>query len=261
MTVPIDLSGRRAVVTGAGKGIGRAIALAFATAGAGIFAVSRTEADLKRLGTEIEALGRPYGYGMVDLRGKASADRIAAAALASLGQVDILVNNAGVSDNAPVLEVTEAQWDATMHINARGAFFLAQPLGRHMVKQGWGRIINLSSQAGIVALEKHAAYGASKAALDHTTRVLALELGQYGITVNSVAPTVILTPMGERVLAGMGRFDAEVAVRPMLAGDPRRQIRSTQRGRFPIMVAFLASHAAAMINGAIIPVDGGYTAR
>jgi 2-deoxy-D-gluconate 3-dehydrogenase len=253
MTVPIDLSGRRAVVTGAGKGIGRAIALELAAAGAGVFAVSRTEADLKRLGTEIEALGGPYGYGVVDLRGKAGADRIAAAALASLGQVDILVNNAGVSDNAPVLEVTEAQWDTTMHINARGAFFLAQALGKHMVKQGWGRIINLSSQAGIVALEKHAAYGASKAALDHTTRVLALELGRYGITVNSVAPTVILTPMGERVWG-----DAEVA-RPMLAGIPTG--RFGQPNEVASLVAFLASHAAAMINGAIIPVDGGYTAR
>ena len=214
MTVPIDLSGRRAVVTGAGKGIGRAIALELAAAGAGVFAVSRTEADLKGLGADIEALGRPYGYGVVDLRGKAGADRIAAAALASLGQVDILVNNAGMSDNAPVLEVTEAQWDTTMHINARGAFFLAQALGRHMVKQGWGRIINLSSQAGIVALEGHAAYGASKAALDHTTRVLALELGPYGVTVNSVAPTVILTPMGKRVWG-----DAEVA-RPWPASRP-----------------------------------------
>ena len=253
MTVPIDLSGRRAVVTGAGKGIGRAIALELAAAGAGVFAVSRTEADLKRLGTEIEALGGPYGYGVVDLQGKTSADRIAAAALASLGQVDILVNNAGVSDNAPVLEVTEAQWDTTMHINARGAFFLAQALGKHMVKQGWGRIINLSSQAGIVALEKHAVYGASKAALDHTTRVLALELGRYGITVNSVAPTVILTPMGERVWG-----DAEVA-RPMLAGIPTG--RFGQPNEVASLVTFLASHAAAMINGAIIPVDGGYTAR
>ena len=139
MTVPIDLSGHHAVVTGTGKGIGRAIALELAAAGAGIFAVSRTEADLKRLGVDGEALGKPYGYGVVDLRGKAGADCIAAAALVSLGQVDILVNNAGVSDNAPVLEVSEAQWDATMHINARGAFFLAQVLGRHMVKQGWGR--------------------------------------------------------------------------------------------------------------------------
>ena len=195
MTVPIDLSGRRAVVTGAGKGIGRAIALELAAAGAGVFAVSRTEADLKGLGADIEALGRPYGYGVVDLRGKAGADRIAAAALASLGQVDILVNNAGMSDNAPVLEVTEAQWDTTMHINARGAFFLAQALGRHMVKQGWGRIINLSSQAGIVALEGHAAYGASKAALDHTTRVLALELVlQLKFHITSLASLVMTTP-------------------------------------------------------------------
>ena len=148
MPAAIDLTGHRAVVTGAGKGIGRSICLQFAGAGADVFAVSRTESDLDSLGEELRPTGVRYGYCVVDLRGKETAERIAAKAAAALGAPDVLVNNAGVAENAPATEVTEEQWDTTLDVNAKGAFFLSQALGRPMLESGWGRIVNVSSQGG-----------------------------------------------------------------------------------------------------------------
>ena len=253
MPVALDLTGRRAVVTGAGKGIGRSICLELAHAGADVFAVSRTQSDLDSLGEELAPTGVRYGCCVVDLRGKETAEYVAAEAEAALGAPDVLVNNAGVADNAPATEVTEEQWDTTLDVNAKGAFFMSQALGGRMIESGWGRIVNVSSQAGLIALEEHAAYGASKGAMNMLTKVLAVEWGQYGVTVNAVAPTVILTPMGEAFWNEPSRRE------PMLEKIPL--------GRFGVptevasVVAFLASDHAALINGAIIPIDGGYTAR
>ncbi len=253
MPVAIDLSGRRAVVTGAGKGIGRSICLELANAGADVFAVSRTESDLESLGDELRPTGVRYGYCVVDLRDRETAGHVAARAADALGAPDVLVNNAGVADNAPATEVTEEQWDTTLDVNAKGAFFLSQALGRGMIESGFGRIVNVSSQAGLIALEQHAAYGASKGAMNMLTKVLAVEWGPYGVTVNAVAPTVILTPMGEAFWNEPSRRE------PMLAKIPLG--RFGKPPEVASVVAFLASEHAALINGAIIPIDGGYTAR
>lgn len=253
MGVAIDLSRRSAVVTGAGKGIGREICIELASAGADVFGVSRTRDDLESLGSEIVQSGVRYAYSCGDLAEDLSAHQVATEAQRALGDIDILVNNAGISANAPATKVTEEQWATTMDVNAKAAFFMAQALGRGMLSRGHGRIINVSSQAGLVALSDHVAYGASKAALDMITRVLALEWGSLGITVNSVAPTVILTPLGERVWG-----DPEKA-QPMLD-----QIPMGRFGRPPevaAVVTFLACDLASLINGAVIPVDGGYTAH
>ena len=251
MAVAMDLSGRHAVVTGAGKGIGKEICLELARAGSDIFAVSRTIGDLESLGEALAAIGVRYAHRSLDLRDVGSVERVAAEAQRALGDIDVLVNNAGISDNAPAENVTVTQWDTTMDTNVRVAFFLSQAIGLGMLNRGRGRIINVSSQASLVAIGDHAAYGASKAALDMVTKVLALEWGPRGVSVNSVAPTVILTPMGERAWGEPER------AKPMLDQIPIG--RFGRPSEVAAVVTFLASDHASLINGAIIPVDGGYT--
>jgi NAD(P)-dependent dehydrogenase (short-subunit alcohol dehydrogenase family) len=249
----IDLAGRRAIVTGAGKGIGRAICLELARAGADVFGVSRTADELSALGEEVAALGVRYACWAADLRAPGAPAELARRAEAALGPVDVLVNNAGLAVNAPAELVTEEDWDLTLDVNLKAAFFCAQAVGRAMLERGRGRIVNVTSQSGVVALQDHAAYCASKAGLGMITKVLAVEWGPRGVTVNAVAPTVILTPLGERVWGDPARGG------PMLARIPL--------GRFGVpsevasVVAFLASDLAALINGETIMVDGGYTAQ
>ena len=249
----VDLSGRNAVVTGAGQGIGRAICLALAQAGANIFAVDRIASNLEALAGEIRGLGVRYGSSAIELRGQAEAASMIARAVEALGRVDILVNNAGVSFLAPAEEVTEKEWDATFDTNVRAAFFCAQAAGKEMLKHGSGRIINITSQAGIVALRDHAAYCASKAALGMVTKLLAVEWGPRGVTVNAVAPTVILTPMGER------GWSAPEKAKPMLEKIPLGRFGRPEE--VADVVAFMSSDSASLMNGAIVCLDGGYTAQ
>ena len=253
MTVSIDLTGRHAVVTGAGKGIGRAICLSLAQAGAAIFATSRTQEELDSLGQEIEALNVPYASFAAELRDSGVPAELARRAESQLGPIDILINNAGLAMNAPADQVTEDQWDTTLAVNLKAAFFCSQAIGHHMLSRGKGRIVNVTSSAAFIAMEEHAAYCASKAALGMLTKVLAVEWGPRGISVNAVAPTVTLTPLGERVWGDPAKGD------PMRAKIPL--------GRFAIppevasVVTFLASDLAAMINGETILIDGGLTAQ
>jgi L-xylulose reductase len=244
----IRLDGKTAVVTGAGKGIGRDICKLLVACGATVAAVSRTKSDLDSLEAEI-----PIVPVVADLSDAAAAVVAAEACLQRLGRIDCLVNNAGVSFPQPFLETTVAAFDETMAVNVRAVLLVSQVAARDMAARGkGGAIVNLSSQASSVGIADHAAYCASKGALDQLTRTMALELGPKQIRVNAVNPTVTLTPMGE-----------------MAWGDPRKSGPMLARiplGRFAMprhvsaAVAYLLSDAADMVHGVTLPVDGGFLA-
>lgn len=235
---------QRVLVTGAGKGIGRDIARLLAEAGATVIALSRSADDLASLAQEIG--GESIACDLADAAALP-------AALVRAGRVDLLVNNAGISVPQPFLETTAEAFDRTMAVNVRGALLVAQQVARDWIaRRHRGAIVNLSSQASLAALADHAAYCASKGALDALTRVMALELGPHGIRVNALNPTVTLTPMGEMAWGDPAKRD------PMLAKIPLG--RFARPRDVAEAVAYLLSPQAAMIHGACVPLDGGFLA-
>lgn len=247
------LEGKVALVTGASKGIGRAIALAMADVWADVIATARTEEELRELCDAIREKGRRAEYIVADLRSTEEAKAMARKALEIFGKVDILVNNAGVSYPQPALETTEDRWDETFQINLKSLFFITQIIGKAMVEQGGGKIVNIASQAGLVGLEDHAAYCATKGGLILLTKVLAIEWGKYKINVNAVAPTIIMTPMAEKAWADVKKREEALKKIPIgRFGQPEDVIGA---------VIFLASPYADLITGAVLPIDGGYTAQ
>jgi len=247
-----SLAGKRAVVTGASKGIGAVISAVLAEAGADIAVTGRDRAGLDDTAAQVRAHGRRCLAIEADLATVEGANHVAAAALEFFGAVDILVNSAGVSYPASLLVTPVADWDEMMAVNLRAPFLIARALAPKMIEQRSGKIINISSQAGVIALDDHAAYSATKGGLNMLTKAMTAEWSRYNIQCNAVAPTIILTPMGERVWGEPAKGD------PMKAKIPL--------GRFgqPIEVAdlvlFLASPASDLITGDVILLDGGYTA-
>jgi NAD(P)-dependent dehydrogenase (short-subunit alcohol dehydrogenase family) len=238
----INLQGKRALITGAGKGIGREIAAVLTECGAQIVALSRTQVDLDSLKAE---LGCETIH--ADLTNADEARRAAEAA----GEIDLLVNNAGISILQPFLETTVEAFDDVMAVNVRAVLVISQVIARGMIARGkGGAIVNLSSTASSVALRDHTAYCTSKGALDQLTRMMALELGPHQIRVNSINPTVTLTPMGEMA------WGDPVKSGPMLARIPLGRFAKPRQ--VAEAVAYLLSDQADMIHGAILPVDGGF---
>jgi NAD(P)-dependent dehydrogenase (short-subunit alcohol dehydrogenase family) len=246
-----SLTGRKALVTGASKGIGLEICRVLADAGADVAAVARDEAGLAEARAGIEATGRRSLIIPADMATAEGPRAAAARALEAWGTIDILVNNAGIAIVNPILETTAEEWDLVQAVNLRAPFLLAQALAPRMIEQRRGKIVNVSSQTSGVALTLHGAYAASKNGLNALTKVMTAEWAPYNVQSNAVLPTVILTPMGEQVWGDPARGD------PMRAKIPL--------GRFgkPIEVAdlvlFLASPASDLITGETILIDGGYT--
>lgn len=239
-------------MTGGSRGIGAEAAVVLAQAGADVAIVGRDREGLQATAAQIEAAGRRCVVIEADMRTTEGPLHAAQAALDAFGTVDILVNNAGIARIAPILESPLADWEETIAVNLRAPYLLAQALAPKMIEQRRGKIINVSSQAGVVAIEGHASYAASKGGLNMLTKVMALEWGPYNIQVNAVAPTVILTPMGTQVWGDPAKAE------PMLAKIPLR--RFGQPVEVADLILFLASPASDLITGETILIDGGYTA-
>jgi NAD(P)-dependent dehydrogenase (short-subunit alcohol dehydrogenase family) len=253
MNYTLDLTGKKALVTGASKGIGRSIALALAQQGADVAITARSKDELETLSQEIKALGRYCLVIKADLAKHKDVLKVAKTVLDQWPKVDILVNNAGVSHPESGFTTKEESWDHTFDINVKALFFLSQQLVQPMIKQKWGRIINISSQAGLIALPDHAAYCASKGAVEMVNKVMALEWSPYGITVNTIAPTVINTPM-----AAMA-FPSKAAKKFMLDRIPVGRFGEVEE--VAAAVLFLASEMSGMISGDTLKIDGGWTVQ
>ena len=249
-----DLTGQVALVTGAARGLGNAISLALAHAGADIALGLRDVNACGDLADQIEAMGRRALPLQMDVRQLDQIYQAVDNTVRHLGRLDILVNNAGQAPDNLAENVREDDFDLTLAVNLKGTFFASQAAGRVMIRQRSGRIINLSSQAGFVALPTESVYCMTKAAIAHLTKCLALEWGKYNITINAVAPTFIHTPGTESALAN-----------PEFRADVIERIAALHRIGEPMEVAgavvFLASSAASLITGDTILIDGGWTAR
>jgi NAD(P)-dependent dehydrogenase (short-subunit alcohol dehydrogenase family) len=249
-----ELTDQVALVTGAARGLGREIALALAHAGADVALGLRDVQTGDDVTREIEMMGRRALPLQMDVTKLDQVRRAVEDAVAHFGRLDILVNNAGLGVEHPAEQVPEADFDLTVAVNLKGTFFASQAAAQVMIRQNHGRIINLSSQAGFVALPTESVYCMTKAGIAHLTKCLAVEWGRYNITVNAVAPTFIRTP-GTAAMLADDVFRADVVER--IAGLHRIGEPVDVTGA----VVFLASPAASLITGDTLLIDGGWTAR
>ncbi|MFN2570987.1 MAG: SDR family NAD(P)-dependent oxidoreductase [Gemmatimonadales bacterium] len=248
----LDLASRTAVVIGATSGIGKAIALGLADAGADVVPTGRREKLAREVADEVEARGRRSLAIGADVSDSDSLQRLADAALEKFGKVDILVNAAGRTVRRPTLEVPDEEWNEIMDTNLTGILRACRVFGRHMIERRYGRIINIGSLTSVIALHEVAAYGASKAGVAALTKSLAVEWAPFGVCVNAILPGVFRTALNEGLLDGTDRG------RELLMRTPMR--RFGQPGEVAGAAVFLASESAGFVTGHLLAVDGGFLA-
>jgi 2-deoxy-D-gluconate 3-dehydrogenase len=246
-----DFSGRVVIVTGAAGGIGLAVSELFASCGAQVILLDRQREVMQVAAHLTGGVGRHLGC-VLDVTDAEAIAKVVKQAMERYGRIDVLVNNAGVALLEAADSLSEAAWDATMAINLKAPFLLAQAVAPAMRQQVYGRIVNLASQASVIGLERHVAYCASKAGLVGMSKVLALEWARDGVTVNAVSPTVVETALGKQAWAGaVGQ-----AMREKIPVG-----RFAQPQEVAGLIAYLASEQAAMITGENIVIDGGYSVQ
>jgi NAD(P)-dependent dehydrogenase (short-subunit alcohol dehydrogenase family) len=246
-----SLEGRVAVVTGGGRGIGRAIAIGLAEAGADVAVIGRSPDVLDSAAGEIRALGRNAFAVSADLRDVAAIPALLDGVKAELGGLDAIVNSAGVQLTGPSLDVTEEAWDDTIDSNLKSLFFCCQAAGRHFLEQGHGKIINLGSTFSLVGFPEFAAYCASKGGVLQLTKSLAAEWASRGVNVNAIGPTAVRTEMNEYLL---GDEDFRAFFLPKVPAG-----RTAERADCVGAAVYLASRASDMVHGHLLLVDGGFT--
>jgi len=247
-----DLSGRVAVVTGGTTGLGHAIAIGLAEAGADVVPSSRRMEQVEKTAAEIEALRRRSLRVTSDVVNRASLEALRDAVLAQFGKVDILVNAAGITHKSPTLEVSDADWSRVIETNLTGTLRACQVFGSVMVRAGYGRIVNIASLTSFRGFYQVAAYSASKAAVASLTQVLSIELARTGVNVNAIAPGVFPTPLNVSLIQGTPRGEELIQRTPMGRFGEHHEIAGA--------AVFLASEAASFVTGEVVAVDGGFLA-
>jgi len=249
LDLTFNLGAKVALITGGASGIGAAIAEAYASKGANVAVIDVNAAAAQQ---HADKIGNNAAAFTCDVADPKSVETMVEAVVQTYGRIDILVNSAGVVRLAPAEEIEVSAWTTTLAVNLTGTFLVSQSVGKRMLASGHGKIINLASQAGSVALDQHVAYCASKFGVIGMTKVLASEWAGRGITANTISPTVVLTELGHKAWDGP-------------KGDALKKLIPTGRFALPEEIAasavFLASDAANMINGADLLIDGGYTIR
>lgn len=252
MTIEIfDLKGKIAMVTGSSKGLGEASAVALAKAGADVAVCGRNTVDIERVVARLRALGSNAAGFVNDVTQKNVVHESVGAIMAHFGQIDILINNAGTNYRTSVLEYPEEEWDRIININLKGYYLVTQAVAPQMIKRGYGKVINMSSILGRIAIINQLAYASAKGGVEQMTKIMALEWAKKGVRVNAIAPTYFETEMVKQIRNDKERYKFIQDRTPMGRWGKLEEIEG--------IVIFLASHASDFITGQSIAIDGGWT--